>query len=360
LSAVLDVPPLSRFDVPPELEGRQPPEVRGSGRDDVRLLVSYREDGRLVHTRFEELPRFLRPGDLLVINTSRTIPASLPAGTSEGLSLELHLSSRLPDGRWLVELRRPDGVASTPYAEARAGMRIRLPGGGRVRLASSFDQEAAPSEGPPNARLWLAEMELPEELFTYLARHGQPIRYAHAEEAWPLSRYQTVYSIEPGSAEMPSAGRAFTAELITRLAATGVIIAPILLHAGVSSQEGGERPYPEFFRVPQSTARLIDAVRSWGGRVVAVGTTVVRAIESRADGAGKVVPGEGWTDLVVTPDRGVRVVDGVLTGWHARDSSHLQLLEAVAGRALLETSYRAALRDRYLWHEFGDLHLILP
>jgi S-adenosylmethionine:tRNA ribosyltransferase-isomerase len=159
---------------------------------------------------------------------------------------------------------------------------------------------------------------------------------------------------------MPSAGRAFTPELVIRLVAGGEVIVPIVLHTGVSSQEEGERPYPEFYRVPAGTARLVNAVRGWGGRVVAVGTTVVRALESAVDESGKVSPSEGWTDLVVTPERGVRIVDGLLTGWHASAGSHLQLLEAVAGRTLVEASYDAALRGRYLWHEFGDLHLILP
>jgi S-adenosylmethionine:tRNA ribosyltransferase-isomerase len=159
---------------------------------------------------------------------------------------------------------------------------------------------------------------------------------------------------------MPSAGRAFTPELVTELVASGVVIAPIVLHTGVSSLEEGEPPYPEAFRVPAATAGLVNAVRTWGGRVVAVGTTVVRALESAADESGCVAPRQGWTDLIVTPERGVRAVDGLLTGWHARASSHLQLLEAVAGRTLLEASYRSALRERYLWHEFGDLHLVLP
>jgi S-adenosylmethionine:tRNA ribosyltransferase-isomerase len=361
VSVVLETPSsLGAFDIPSELDAGEPAEARGAGRDDVRLLVSHREDGRLVHARFNELPRFLRPGDLLVINTSGTLPAALPATVLDGVALELHLSTRLPDGRWLVELRRPQRVASAPYRDARAGMRITLPGGGSARLASSFDQAESPSGDRTGTRLWVADVHLPDELLTYLARHGRPIRYPHVHRAWPLSSYQTVYAIEPGSAEMPSAGRAFTPELITRLAAEGVIVAPVLLHAGVSSPEEGERPYPEFFRVPETTAHLVNAVRSWGGRVVAVGTTVVRALESASDPTGTVVSAKGWTDLVVTPERRVLAVDGLLTGWHARDSSHLLLLEAVAGRQLLEASYRAALRGRYRWHEFGDLHLVLP
>lgn len=357
MSAVLERSPLL-FDVPPELEAAEPAEARGLARDDVRLMVAYREVRRLVHSRFPDLPRFLRPGDLLVVNTSRTIPAALPARTPQGARIELHLSTRLPDGSWLVELRRPQGPGSVPFQDGGAGQRLLLPSGGWASLTSSFVPDGR-SEGGP-ARLWVAELHFPENLLAYLGRHGRPIRYLHVRAAWPLSSYQTAYATQPGSAELPSAGRAFTPELLTRLMAEGVLIAPVLLHTGVSSQEEDELPYPEFFRVPAPTARLVSATREWGGRVVAVGTTVVRALESAADGSGAVAPREGWTDLVVTPERGIGAVDGLVTGWHARGSSHLLLLHAVAGRPLLEASYNAALRERYLWHEFGDLLLVLP
>ncbi len=363
MSAVLEVSSPVGFELPPDLEAGEPAEARWFRRDEVRLMVAYRHDGRLVHTQFHDLPRFLVPGDLLVINTSRTLPASVPASTPEGVRLELHLSTRLPDGRWLVELRRPQGVSSIAFIEAGAGQRIALPGQGWARLVEPFDPAVSadePGKACSGVRLWVAQLHLPEDLFTYLQRHGQPIRYAHARRAWPISSYQTVYGIEPGSAEMPSAGRAFTPELITRLVAIGVGIAPVVLHTGVSSQEKRERPYPEFYRVPVTTARLVNAVRAWGGRVVAVGTTVARALETAADEQGLVAASEGWTDLVVTPEREVRAVDGLLTGWHASETSHLLLLEAVGGRSLVEASYQAALQKRYLWHEFGDLHLILP
>src|SRR5581483_764488 len=156
----------------------------------------------------------------------------------------------------------------------------------------------------------------------------------------------------------PSAARPFTPELVTELVARGVLLAPILLHTGVSSLERGERPYPERYRVPETTARLVETVRGFGGRVIAVGTTAVRALETVADRDGRVRPGEGWTSLVITPERGLRAVDGLLTGWHEPEASHLLLLEAVAGRRLLDRSYRAARVHGYRWHEFGDLHLI--
>jgi len=241
--------------------------------------------------------------------------------------------------------------AGQPFRRPPLGAPLELPGGAQAELLARY----AGSERLSVARL---ELGLPAE--EYLRRHGRPIRYGYVPEPWPLEAYQTVFAQEPGSAEMPSAGRPFTPELVTELAARGVLFAPLLLHTGVSSPELGEPPYPERYRVPETTARLVNAVHSWGGRVIAVGTTAVRALETVAAPDGSVTAGEGRTSLVVTPERGLRAVDGLLTGWHEPESSHLQLLEAAAGRELLDRSYRAARARRYLWHEFGDVHLILP
>ena len=197
-------------------------------------------------------------------------------------------------------------------------------------------------------------------LLEHLDRWGRPIRYRYVPDSWPLDAYTNAFALEPGSAEMPSAGRVLTPEVVTDLVAHGVVVAPIVLHTGVASLEAHETPYPERYRVPVSTARLVNATRDAGRRVVAVGTTVVRALETVADEAGRVHPGTGWTELVVTPERGVRVVDGLLTGWHEPEASHLRMLEAVAGRPALELAYAAALDAGYRWHEFGDVHLILP
>jgi S-adenosylmethionine:tRNA ribosyltransferase-isomerase len=197
-------------------------------------------------------------------------------------------------------------------------------------------------------------------LLSYLARWGEPIRYTYAAGAWPLSAYQNVYGTDPGSAELPSAGRPFTSDVLTRLVARGVRIAPLVLHTGVSSLELGEAPYPEVYRVPLATAQLVNETRREGRRVVAVGTTVVRALESVVDERGDVHPSSGWTELVITPERGVRVVSGLVTGWHPPKASHLLLLEAVAGRSLLEQAYAEAVSASYRWHEFGDSHLLLP
>jgi S-adenosylmethionine:tRNA ribosyltransferase-isomerase len=209
-------------------------------------------------------------------------------------------------------------------------------------------------------RLWIATLDLPHPVLTWLTVHGRPIRYGYVERPWPLSAYQNVYVTEPGSAEMPSAGRPFTADVITRLVAKGVGVTPIVLHTGVASLEADELPYPEHARVSATTAARVNATHAAGGRVIAVGTTVVRALESAADDSGTVRAFDGWTELVITPERGVRAVDGLLTGWHEPEASHLLMLEAVAGRPLLESSYAASLAEGYQWHEFGDVHLILP
>jgi S-adenosylmethionine:tRNA ribosyltransferase-isomerase len=341
------------FDLPAALEAHEPPEARGLARDGVRLLVATRHDGRIVHARFRELPAFLEAGDLLVVNTSATMPAALPAERRDGARLQLRLSTPAPhapvDSWWIVELRSADGAAS--FRDVRVGERLHLAGRGSAEILAPY---------AASRRLWLARLETEQPLDAYLRRHGHPIRYRYVPREWPLEAYQNVYAADPGSAEMASAGRPFTNELVTRLVAAGVLLAPITLHTGVSSLERGESPYPERYAVPSATARLVGAVRGWGGRVIAVGTTVVRALETVAGADGAVRAGAGWTDVVVTPERGLRVVDGLITGWHEPEASHLQLLRAVAGDELLDRSYREALERGYLWHEFGDSHLVLP
>jgi S-adenosylmethionine:tRNA ribosyltransferase-isomerase len=341
------------FDLPVALEAHEPPEARGLARDEVRLMVASRANGEIAHARFRDLPEFLAPGDLLVVNRSGTLPAAVGARRADGSAIAVHFATRAPDlpsdEWWVAELRSADG--RTPLRGGRCGERIALDGGGAIELA-------APYAG--GDRLWLTHVEAPQPLPAYLARHGRPIRYGYVAGRWPIEAYQTVYASEPGSAEMPSAGRPSTPELITRLVARGVLVAPITLHTGVSSPERHEAPYPEYYDVPETTARLVDAVRWWGGRVIAVGTTVVRALETVAAADGSVVAGEGWTGLVIGPERGLRAVDGLITGWHEPEASHLALLEAVAGPQLLAASYAEALEAGYLWHEFGDSQLVLP
>ena len=328
-------------------------DIGSDGRAGVRLMVARGSDGSVTHHRFTDLARVLDPGDLLVVNTSAVVPAALDAHGPDGRAVRLHLSTEQPGGFWVVEPRRPAGAGTERYVGAPPGHLV-LKGGGRAELLAPYPA------GTGLARLWLARLDLQGDTLSYLHTHGQPVRYAHTRGAWPIEAYQSVFSQVPGSAEMPSAARPFTHRVVTDLVTRGIVVAPITLHTGVSSQEAGEPPYAERFAVPATTAAQVDAARREGRRVVAGGTTVVRALETTADEQGRSHPGQGWTDLVVTPERGVRVVDGLLTGWHEPESSHLAMLQAVAGRPLLDTSYQAAVSGGYRWHEFGDSHLILP
>lgn len=358
MAAILDSvrPPLD-FALPDDLQAGAPAEARGMQRDEVRLLVSYYQTDKVTHSVFKALPDFLETGDVLVINTSGTLNAALSVQRADGAPLELHLSTRLPDGRWLVEAREQTGKGTKPFPHLREGEILRLPGMGRAIIGQPYRRYVAANLP---ARLWHATLNLPEPLHDYLDRHAFPIRYNYVRGSYPSAYYQTAFVTERGSAEMPSAGRAFTPRLITRLAAKGVQFAPLILHTGVSSQESHEPPYPEHYRVSQASAQIVNAARRDGRRIVAVGTTAVRALETVADARGQVHAGEGWTELIVTPARGIHAVDGLITGFHEPRSSHLAMLEALTGRSHLEIAYAEALHERYLWHEFGDLHLILP
>jgi len=281
--------PTTRFSVPDQRFAAEPPERRGLARDQVRLLVADGRTGRLEHSRFDRLPDFLEPGDLVVVNNSQTIAAELD-GTGEGnWPMVLHVATRLDDGSWVVELRTaPD--AAEPILTAKPGQLFRFhagTGGVLLRLLEPYPA-AGHDSGPGGVgnRLWRARIDSPVPFERWLAWNGRPIGYGYLSGRWPLADYQTVFGLVPGSAEMPSAGRPFTAELVTRLVSAGVLIAPITLHTGVSSQEAGEGPQPERFEVPATTARLVNDVRCSGGRVIAVGTTVTRALESAADADG--------------------------------------------------------------------------
>lgn len=339
------------FHRPPGSDAGEPPEARGLARDAVRLLVA--RPGRVSHARFADLGDHLRPGDLLVVNNSATMPAAVD-GRRGGRDIAVHFSTARGDKEWVVELR-PAADATGHLTDVRPGERIDLPGGAALVVGASY-----PEPGVQGARLWTARVILEGDLATYLARHGRPIRYAYVPRQWPLRYYQTVFARSVGSAEMPSAARPFSTELVTALVSAGIGIAPITLHAGVSSAEAGEPPTPELFEVPAATARMVNSARAAGNRVIAVGTTVTRALESVANPVGVVSPAVGWTDLVLGPHRPSRVVDGLITGWHDAGASHLLLLEAVAGPHVVAAAYREAVTHGYLWHEFGDSALLLP
>jgi S-adenosylmethionine:tRNA ribosyltransferase-isomerase len=308
------------------------------------------------------LPDFLQPGDLVVVNNSQTIAAELDGTGDGGWPVVLHAAAELDDGSWVVELRTAPEAAE-PILTARPGQRFGFGSESArvgVQLIEPYPSPAGSGPAGVGNRLWRARVDSTVPFEQFLAWNGRPISYGYLSGRWPLTDYQTVFGLHPGSAEMPSAGRPFTTELVTRLVSSGVLVAPITLHTGVSSQEAGEGPQPERFSVPATTARLVNDVRCSAGRVIAVGTTVTRALESAADSDGFVLESRGWTELVLGPDHPAKVVSGLVTGLHNPDASHLLLVEAVAGAELTQRAYDAAVAGDYLWHEFGDSCLILP
>ncbi len=338
------------FTLPPANEATAPPERRGLARDGVRLLVTDRAARAHRDAAFRDVASFLRRGDLLVANDSATIPAALAARRSDGTAFALHLSTRIADDLWIAEPRDANVVAGERAALAEDG-------------AATF---LAPVDAA-HPRLWYTSLALSRSAAAFLARHGAPIRYRYVAEAFPLADYQTIFARHrhgdlevtlPGSAEMPSAGRPFTQRVLDHVRAAGVDVATITLHTGVSSPERRERPYREWYGVPPATAAAVNAAHLRGGRVIAIGTTVVRALESAA-ADGDAVAASGWTGLIVTPERGVCLVDGLLTGFHEPEASHLDLLRAFADEPLLEDAYDRAVGQGFLWHEFGDVHLLL-
>ena len=383
--------PSTHFRPTGDLTAATPPEERSGRRDAVRLLVAEgtRTGPHVTHTRFHRVGEHLRPGDLLVVNTSATCAREVDAGLEGRGPVVLHVATTLDEQTVVVELRTaPD--ASAPVLDAAAGDLVAVglaPHDGeaparsasssalraRLRLEAPYPHDGSSPTGEGN-RLWRASVVADDAsgvddpsaahdvdgLLAGLDRVGRPIAYGYLAHRYPLSAYQTVFASVPGSAEMASAGRPFTSELVTRLVASGVLVAPVLLHTGVSSQEAGEAPQPEWFSVPAPTADLVNHVRARGGRVVAVGTTATRAIESATDASGTVHAAEGWTELVIGPDRPVRVVEGLVTGWHDPEASHLLLVESVAGPDLTQAAYDAAVEHRYGWHEFGDAGFFLP
>ncbi|KAA1415804.1 S-adenosylmethionine:tRNA ribosyltransferase-isomerase [Nocardioides humilatus] len=355
---LLDERPTTSFAAPRSTFAPAPAERRGVRRDRVRLLVADGTRG-ITHTRFTHLTDHLQAGDVVVVNDSATVAGQLDAVSDRHGPVVLHVAAPLPDGTWVVEVRRaPD--ADRAVLDARPGDRLAVAAGlVQVELLAAYPRTSSPT-GDGN-RLWQATVS--GDMAAVARHYGRPISYGYLADRYPLSDYQTVFGHRPGSAEMPSAGRPFTDELVTRLVARGVMVAPVTLHTGVSSQEAGEAPQDERFEVTAATASVVNAAKATGGRVVAVGTTVTRALESAVEtssGVTRVVASRGWTSRVVSPADPPRVVDGLITGWHDPEASHLLLVEAVAGAELTQRAYAAATEARYLWHEFGDAALLLP
>lgn len=335
------------FALPPELNAAAPPERRGLRRDHVRLLVLDRATGAAAHSRFDRLGEFLRSGDLIVLNNSRTLPAVLSATGPDGLPVEVRLAHRLGADRWRALLVSPAGV--------RVGMDLMLPEG----LGATVT-EHNPEEPLSVIRFSRSGVALYDSLY----RIGQPVRYEYIEEPWDLEYYQNVFASVPGSVEMPSAGRAFTWELLLGLRRRGIGVAFLSLHAGLSyflddRWAKDPRYTPEEFAIPAETAEAITRARRSGGQVIAVGTTVVRALESAGLTDGEMRPQSGWASLFIRQGFPLQVVNGLITGLHEPEATHLDLLSAFMDPERLREGYRQAIDRGYLWHEFGDVNLIL-
>lgn len=321
-------------------EATVPPECRGIERDAVPMLVTNRAQREHVHARFRELPSFLEPGDVLVVNDSATLPAAVNASRANGERFLLHVATRIDSRIFLAE----------PRGAVTLGEELRLPGGGSAVTI-------APVE-PERPRLWYVWFQTPQPMPAYLAAVGEPIRYGYVSLRFPIEYYQTMFAREPGSSEMPSAARPFTPRVVDALASRGVRIAPITLHCGVSSFETPERPSTERFAVPPVTAELVNAAHRTGRRVIAVGTTALRALESSVYD-GRVVASAGLTDLVIDENHRIVSADGLVTGFHEPAATHLWILESFLERSLLDSAYAEAADRGYHYHEFGDVHLIL-
>ena len=343
------------FTLPPELAAAEPPEHRGMARDHVRLMVIDRTTYQVTHTQFAKLGACLQPGDLLVFNTSRTLPAVLHGcAASGGPCLEVRLAEHLPDDTWLALLLCQQGE---PFAcGLRPGMQLAF---GEGLTATVTDRDVTIS------RLWKLHFSASgPALIDLFYRLGRPIRYEYVAAPWGLDAYQTVYAQEPGSAEMPSAGRAFTWQGLFALKRQGIATAAVVLHTGLSSYMDDDLDKQhlaseEEYLIPPTAAAKIRQTRRDGGRIIAVGTTVVRALESAAAATGEVQPGHGYTRLRITAAHVLKTVDGLLTGLHEPEASHLDLLTAFLPAEQIQAAYEDAVRRRYLWHEFGDLNLIL-
>lgn len=322
------------------IEATEPPEYRGIARDGVRMLVTDRQKRSHTHTHFYDLPRLLRAGDLLVVNDSATLPASILARKSNGDAIRLHVSTKVDEHLWMVEPRGP----------VAAGETLTLPGGAAVTLI-------APVE-PQRPRLWYAAFQLNAPLHAYLVEFGTPISYAYLRRSFPLRDYQTLFAREIGSSEMPSAARPFTKSVVAELGNRGVEITMVTLHCGVASFEAPEHPATERFTVSHATADRVNNARRGNRRVIAVGTTVVRALESAATDQG-VVATHGWTDLIMDETYRPKVVDALLSGFHDANATHLSLLRAFVDSELLDDAYEVAADSGYRYHEFGDVQLIL-
>ncbi|CAN5427212.1 S-adenosylmethionine:tRNA ribosyltransferase-isomerase [soil metagenome] len=342
-----------QFELPATLSCPLPSEERNISRDAVRLLVSH-EDGKMEHSTFDQLPFFLKKEDVLVVNTSATVPSAFPIQLPDGNTGRLHVSTKLQTGEWLIEIRKIIGNKTKRWYDGKEEMLFSLQGGGKVLLKEQFYKDDTP------LRLWKAKFVCQDQTVNYPKNIALPIQYENLDRHYPLSYYQTYFSFQPGSAEMPSAGRGFTKSLVKRLLRKGITIVPLLLHTGISSLEENELPYPEYLEIDPLSASILNHAKANGQRIIAAGTTVIRALETTAGENNVIKPYRGYTDLFIHPGYEMKIANGLLTGFHEPNASHLSMLHAIAGYDHIHRAYMTAIKAKYFWHQFGDLHLILP
>lgn len=340
----------------PPVPATAPPERRGLRRDEVKMLVVDRQTNQLTNTRFFDIAKFLQPGDVLVVNTSATIPGRLEAA-HQGQPLKLHLATKLSESEYIVERRTARGGPDRRAFQMGDAIDIYDPvtrtNVTTVHVLGHFH---------PNSRLW--RVHSPVDLFRVAQDIGSPIRYSYLQNDVDPQAYSTIFARQPGSAEMPSASRPFTYRTLRELGQRGVQVCSLVLHTGVSSHEveidlAHHPVLPEWYHIPDMTAKVVNRARKQGRRVVAVGTTVVRALESAIGVDGDVQAKSDWTTHLITPTSPPRVVTGIVTGMHESQTSHLALMYAFLPPAQLRRVYEKAIAWDYLWHEFGDINLIL-
>lgn len=348
------------YDLPPELIAQEPVTPR----DACRMLVVHRETGEFEHRIFRDLPEYLRPGDALVINETRVLPARLYGRRlASGGAVEVLLLRRLePEVSSASE-----GAGENWEALVKPGKQF-VPGR-RFQFGPPIEEGGLEAEvvartpsGGAILRFWPAAGF--SERLQYLGRVPLP-PYIHKELDDP-EKYQTVYAREAGSAAAPTAGLHFTPELLGAIAAKGVHIVPVLLHVGLDTfrpvrEENIEehQMHSEWFAVSEEAATRLNRQREQGGRWVAVGTTVTRVLESATDERGRIAAGSGWTNLFIRPGYRFRGVDVLITNFHLPRSTLLMLVSALAGRELILQAYQEAIRLRYRFFSFGDAMLIL-
>jgi S-adenosylmethionine:tRNA ribosyltransferase-isomerase len=332
-----------------------PPETR----EQVKLLLVDPARGPSRELSFDGLPELLVPGDLLVFNDAATLPASLAGELADtGGAIELRLVGPGLGRRWrAVAFGAGDWQLDT---DARPSPPPLEPGT-RLRLRGGLEAKVAEVEG---RLVELAFEREDAELYAGLYAAGRPVQYSHLEEELELWSVQTLFAGRPWAVEMPSAGRPFTAAILAALRRRGVAIARLTHAAGLSATGDPELdaalPLPEPYEIPAETVELIARTKTAGGRVIAVGTSVVRALESAVEDHGELRSGRGLARLILSPAHELRVVDGLLTGMHDPSESHYRLLGAFASERTLQTTWCFALGADYRSHEFGDLALLLP